>query len=93
MRAVWNGVIVAESSDTIMYDGKAFFPMECLNKQFLKVSNTKSSNPRTGKSVFYHLKINGQTNEDCVCLFMVPTPETQKVKNHVYFLNGVSVLR
>lgn len=93
MRAEWNGVTVAESSNTIMYDGKFFFPMESLNKDYLKMSNTKSSHPRTGKSVFYHLKVNGKTNEDCVCLFMVPTPETQKVKNHVCFLNGVNIIR
>jgi uncharacterized protein (DUF427 family) len=93
MRAEWNGVIVADSSNTIMYDGKFFFPMESLNKEYLKVSDKKSSHPKTGKSVFYHLKVKGQINEDCVCLFMVPTPETQKVKNHVYFLNGVNVIR
>ena len=32
MKAIWNGVVLAESSDTVIVDGNHYFPAEAVNR-------------------------------------------------------------
>ncbi len=36
MKASWNGIILAESNNTIIIEGNHYFPLESINKAFLK---------------------------------------------------------
>ncbi|MFX8223291.1 DUF427 domain-containing protein, partial [Acinetobacter baumannii] len=39
MKAVWNGVTLAESNDTVVVEGNHYFPPESLNTQYTSFSN------------------------------------------------------
>ena len=43
MKAVWNGVVIAESDDTVVVEGNHYFPPEALKREL-----TTFSNHRTG---------------------------------------------
>ena len=43
MKAVWNGVVIAESADTVVVEGNHYFPPEALKREL-----TTFSNHRTG---------------------------------------------
>ncbi len=43
MKAVWNGVVVAESEQTVIVEGNHYFPPESLKRE-----HTTFSNHRTG---------------------------------------------
>lgn len=36
MRAVWKGTVLAESDDTVQVEGNHYFPVESLNKEFVR---------------------------------------------------------
>lgn len=40
MQAVWNGEVIAESDDIVMLEGNAYFPMESLRKDVIRVNVT-----------------------------------------------------
>ena len=42
-KATWNGVVIAESPDTVVVDGNHYFPPEAMRQEFFKESDTKST--------------------------------------------------
>jgi uncharacterized protein (DUF427 family) len=45
MKAVWNGVTVAESDDTVLVEGNHYFPESALKREYFGFSNHKSMCP------------------------------------------------
>ena len=39
MKATWNGVVLAESDQTIEVEGNQYFPPDTINKQFFQGSS------------------------------------------------------
>ena len=42
MKAIWNGVVVAESDDTVVVEGNHYFPESALRRDFFTFSNHKT---------------------------------------------------
>ena len=42
MKAIWNDVVIAESNKTVVIEGNHYFPVESLNKEYLKNADTHS---------------------------------------------------
>ena len=45
MKAVWNGQIIAESTDTVVVEGNDYFPAGSVRQAFLRPSDTTSVCP------------------------------------------------
>ena len=43
MKAVWNGVVVAESDDTVVVEGNHYFPDSSLKREYTSFSNHRST--------------------------------------------------
>jgi len=39
-KAIWNGVLLAESDETIKVEGNHYFPLEAVKKEYLQESRT-----------------------------------------------------
>ena len=50
MKATWNGVVVAESDDTVLVEGNHYFPESALQQQHFTFSNHKSMCPWKGQA-------------------------------------------
>ncbi len=55
MKASWNGVVVAESNDTVVIEGNHYFPMDALKMQFLEPSKTETVCPWKGTASYYSI--------------------------------------
>jgi len=42
-KAIWNGVVIAESDKTVNIEGNAYFPPDSIKKKYFKESNTHTS--------------------------------------------------
>ncbi|MDP2371956.1 DUF427 domain-containing protein [Rhodoferax sp.] len=91
MKASWNGVVIAESPDTVMVEGNHYFPEPSLNRHYITFSNHKSSCPWKGQASYYSLMVNGEMNTDAVWYYPDPKPEAEMVKARVAFWKGVQV--
>src|SRR5207237_6153681 len=63
-RAIWNGVVVAESPKTVVVEGNHYFPADAIKKQFFEPSPTQTNCRWKGTASHYTLNVGGQKTPD-----------------------------
>ncbi len=91
MKAMWNGIVIAESDDTVVVEGNHHFPAASLNRELVTDSATKTSCGWKGTANYFSLQVNGQENRDAVWYYAMPKSGAEAVKDRVAFWKGVQV--
>jgi uncharacterized protein (DUF427 family) len=91
LRAVWNGVVLAETAHTVQVEGNHYFPPESLRREYFAASTTTSRCPWKGLAHYYTLSVHGEMNPDAAWYYPHPSPRARQIKDHVAFWNGVRV--
>ncbi len=91
MKAIWQGVVIAESNDTVVVEGNHYFPAASLKREYVTFSNHHTSCAWKGRASYYSLMVNGELNPDAVWYYPEPKPEAEMVKDRVAFWKGVQV--
>jgi uncharacterized protein (DUF427 family) len=91
MKAIWNGVVVAESDDIVLVEGNAYFPASALRSEYLQPSNHRTHCAWKGEARYHSLLVNGDLNRDAVWFYPDPKPEAESVRDRVAFWRGVQV--
>ena len=91
MQALWNGVVIAESADTITVEGNHYFPAGSVKPGVLRESNHHSVCPWKGLASYYDVVVAGDVNSNAAWYYPHPTPPARKVAGRVAFWNGVTV--
>lgn len=98
MKATWNDQVVAEAdkTDLIRIEGNWYFPKTAIKQEFFSPSETHTICPWKGQASYYHVVVNGETNEDAAWYY--PKPKDGSVErvgkdfaNYVAFWHGVEV--
>ena len=92
MKAVWNGVTIAESDDTVVVEGNHYFPASSLRRELLIPSQTTTVCPWKGACSYYSLSVDGKINADAVWYYPDPLPKAAAVRDRVAFWKGVQVV-
>jgi uncharacterized protein (DUF427 family) len=90
-RAIWNGVVIAESDHTVVVEGNHYFPIEAVRQDILKPSDTHTTCPWKGEASYYSLEVEGQANRDAAWFYPAPKPAAKEITGHVAFWRGVKV--
>jgi uncharacterized protein (DUF427 family) len=90
-KAIWNGVVLAESDETVMVEGNHYFPPDSLNKEYFTESNTNTRCPWKGQASYYTVEVEGQANRDAAWYYISPKPAAKEITDHVAFWRGVRV--
>jgi uncharacterized protein (DUF427 family) len=93
MKAVWNGVILAESDKTIVVEGNHYFPPDAVNRELFQPSDTHTICPWKGEASYYTVAVNGKVNKDAAWFYRSPKPAAAEIKDYVAFWHGVKVER
>ena len=93
MKAIWNKQVIAESNDTVNVEGNAYYPIESVNKDFLKASDTQTVCHWKGTASYYTLQVDGKTDEDAAWYYPEPRPLADSIRGRVAFWKGVEVVR
>ncbi|QIS11152.1 DUF427 domain-containing protein [Nocardia arthritidis] len=91
MRATWNGVVLAESDDTVVVEGNHYFPVESLRKEYFLASDTHTVCPWKGVASYYTVAVEGAKNPDAAWYYPDPKPEAEMVRDRVAFWRGVVI--
>ncbi len=93
MKAIWNGVVLAESDRTIAVEGNRYFPPDALNWEYFTPSDTHTTCPWKGEASYYHIEVGGKVNHDAAWYSPDPKPKAARmgIKDHVAFGRGVKV--
>ena len=89
--ATWNGIVVAESTDTVVVENNHYFPVSAINPALLKPSSTTSVCPWKGTAHYYTLVAGGAENKDAVWYYPDPKSAAAQIKGRVAFWKGVHV--
>jgi len=92
MKAIWNNKVLAESKDVINIEGNSYFPIESVNKKYLKESQSTSVCPWKGKASYYSLEVDGKTNKDAAWYYAEPKEAAKEIKGSVAFWKGVEII-
>ncbi|MBN2775862.1 MAG: DUF427 domain-containing protein [Prolixibacteraceae bacterium] len=92
MKAIWNNKVIAESDDIIKVESNSYFPIESVNKEYLKESQVTSVCPWKGKASYYSLEVDGKTNKDAAWYYPEPKEAAKEIKGRVAFWKGVEII-
>jgi uncharacterized protein (DUF427 family) len=92
MKAIWNGVVIAHSDDTVIVEGNHYFPEASLKREYVLASNHRSSCAWKGQARYYSLLVEGDVNPDAVWYYPEPSEAASQIKDRVAFWKGVQVV-
>lgn len=90
-KAVWNGVVVAESNRCEVVEGNQYFPPDALNLEYFKPSNTHTTCSWKGVASYYTLEVEGKSNPDAAWYYPEPKDAAKNIKGYIAFWKGVKV--
>lgn len=88
MKAIFNGVVVAESDDTLVLDGNHYFPLSSVKRELLTFSNHRSRSGY-GEEQWQSLFVNGDLLPDAVWSY--PDPSVEALRDRVAFVRAVQL--
>jgi uncharacterized protein (DUF427 family) len=91
VKAVWNGVTLADSGETVVVENNHYFPLESVDPAVLKPSATTSICPWKGVAHYYSVVADGAENRDAAWYYPDPKSAAAQIKGRVAFWKGVKV--
>jgi uncharacterized protein (DUF427 family) len=91
-KALWNGKIIAESSNTVEVEGNQYFPLSDVVDGVLTDSERTSVCHWKGTANYYHVNIDGEVNSDAAWTYREPSEAASQIRDHVAFWHGVEVV-
>ncbi len=91
VKAVWNGVVLADSDQTVVVEGNHYFPVGSVDQKVLKPSTTTTVCPWKGTAHYHTIVADGKENPDAAWYYPEPKPAAAEIKNRVAFWKGVKV--
>lgn len=91
MKAIWNGQVIAESSDTVIVEGNHYFPADAIKKDFFESSQTTTVCGWKGTANYFSISVDGETNPDAAWYYAEPKSAAENIKGRVAFWKGVQV--
>lgn len=91
MRAIYNGMVIAESDDVVMVEGNAYFPREAVRADRVRPSETTTVCGWKGTANYLHVVVDGAENCDAAWFYADPKPAAEAVRGRVAFWRGVRI--
>jgi uncharacterized protein (DUF427 family) len=92
MKAVWNGVTIAESNETVVVEGNHYFPPGSVRSDLLAPSDKTTVCPWKGTARYYTVASEGTSASDAAWYYPEPKAAAAEIKDHVAFWRGVEVV-
>ena len=92
MKAIWNGVTIAESDDTVVVEGNHYFPRASVKSEYLRESATHTTCHWKGEASYYDLVVGNAVNPDAAWYYPSPTAAAKQITGRVAFWKGVQVV-
>jgi uncharacterized protein (DUF427 family) len=90
-KAIWNGVVIAESDQCEVVDGNQYFPPTALKLEYFKPSSTHTTCGWKGVANYYNLDVNGAVNKDAAWYYPTPKDAAKNIAGYIAFWRGVTV--
>jgi uncharacterized protein (DUF427 family) len=92
MKAIWKGAVIAESDDTVLFEGNHYFPAAAVKPQYLLSSNTRTMSSDKGPAQWHTVFVDGDANPDAAWSYPEPKEAAAQIKGRIAFWKGVQVV-
>ena len=91
MKAIWNQEIIAEADQTLVVEGKHYFPQDTVRLEYLSSSDYCEECSWTGLAKSFNLEVSGKNLPNAVWFY--PTPrEAVLVSGYLAFTDQVQIM-
>ncbi|AFY72372.1 hypothetical protein Syn7502_00204 [Synechococcus sp. PCC 7502] len=90
-KAIWNGVVVAESDQCESVEGNKYFPADAIKSEYFKESSTHTTCPWKGVASYYSLVVDGKENKDAAWYYPETKDAAKNIRGYIAFWKGVQV--
>jgi uncharacterized protein (DUF427 family) len=90
-KAIWEGTVLAESSQCVEVEGNQYFPPDAIKSEYFKPSATHTVCPWKGTASYYDVEVGGKRNQDAAWFYPDIKPAAKQIKGYVAFWKGVKV--
>lgn len=94
VKAVWNGVTIAESDDIALVEGNAYFPVGAVRPGCLAAAaQTRPTYCHwKGIATYFDVTAGGATNAGAAWCYTQPYPQAAVIRDRIAFWNGIRVI-
>lgn len=91
MRAVLDGVTVAESDETIVVEGTHYFPPDSISWEHMRSRKLRSLCPWKGIASYYDVETPSGADKAAAWTYKHPFPWIRKIRDHIAFWGRIEV--
>lgn len=84
-KAFRDGVVLADSNNTIPLEGNTYFPSGSINWEHLRETNHRTACPWKGMATYYDVEVDGKVIKNAGWTYHDPSDAAQPIKDHVAF--------
>jgi uncharacterized protein (DUF427 family) len=90
-RALWNGIVIAESDATIVVDGYRYFPAASVQDDHLVATSHHSVCGWKGQASYYDVTAGTEPNRNAAWYYPDPKPAAHMVDGYIGFWKGIRI--
>jgi uncharacterized protein (DUF427 family) len=90
-KATWNGVVLAESDETVIVEGNHYFPAESVRWELFQPSDTNTVCGWKGTASYHSVVVDDAVNADAAWYYPEPKEAAAEIKDRIAFWKGVTV--
>ncbi len=90
-KAEWNGVTIADTSDTVVVENNHYFAANSIDPAILTPSTTTSVCGWKGTANYYNVVVGGAVNKDAAWYYPEPKDAAANIKGRIAFWKGIKV--
>ncbi len=91
MRAILNGVVIAESEETVIVEGNHYFPPQSVNLDYFSTSEKITVCGWKGTANYYDVSVGDTTSHAAAWYYATPKNAASAIKDYVAFRGVVRV--
>ncbi len=91
VKAIWQGVVIAQSDQTKIVDGNHYFPSDAIVGEHFEKSDHETVCGWKGTASYYDVVVGEQRNTQAAWYYADPKEAASEIRDHVAFWKGVKV--
>jgi uncharacterized protein (DUF427 family) len=93
VKAYFNDTLIAATDHPVEVEGNQYFPQQDVKMDYLNPSDHHTVCPWKGKASYYHVEVNGQTDQNAAWYYPEPSKEAEMIRGHIAFWKNVRVVK
>jgi uncharacterized protein (DUF427 family) len=90
-KAVWQGVVIAQSDHTEVVEGNHYFPPESVYRSLLRDSSTHTTCGWKGIASYHDIVVGDAVNKDAAWYYPEPKDAARQIAGFIAFWKGVKI--